>query len=299
MDPDTPPNDVSIDYSPSGSSSTSLYSPTIPISSDYAMLSFRHSYSFDNSSSNGHGELDFSSNGISSELENWIHDSNGYNTSTERLGPNLGDTVRLAFYTHLGSGGTGTGWRIDTLSLSVPVCEGNPLAPTLVRAVSRKIHGSAGAFDIDLPIVLLENAGIENRNGPLVGEHQIVVTFTNPVTIGATSVITGIGSVANASVNGAVVTINLTGVTDAQRLGVMLSNVSDGQRTGNVMIPMAILSGDTTANGSVDASDVAQVKSQAGQPVTASSFRNDTTCDGSINSSDVSFVKSKAGAALP
>jgi hypothetical protein len=147
--------------------------------------------------------------------------------------------------------------------------------------------------------VLLENAGIENRNGPVVGEHQIVVTFANPVTMGATSVITGVGSVANSSVNGAVVIVNLTGVTDAQRIGVMLSNVSDGQRTGNVMIPMAILPGDTTANGSVDASDVAQVKSQAGQPVTASNFRNDVTCDGSINSSDVSFVKSKAGAALP
>jgi hypothetical protein len=147
--------------------------------------------------------------------------------------------------------------------------------------------------------VLLENAGIENRGAPVVGGHQIVVTFANPVTIGIASVITGVGSVANSSVNGAVVTINLTGVTDAQRLGVMLSNVNDGQRMGNVMIPMGVLSGDTNANGNVNSSDLAQVKSQSGQPLTSANFREDVNSDGVINASDISIVKLRSGTALP
>ena len=47
------------------------------------------------------------------------------------------------------------------------------------------------------------------------------------------------------------ITVNLTGVTDVQRLGVTLMNVSDGTNTGDVMVPMGVLSGDTGGNGNV------------------------------------------------
>jgi hypothetical protein len=62
---------------------------------------------------------------------------------------------------------------------------------------------------------------------------------------------------------------------------------------------MGVLAGDTTANGSVNSSDVAQTQSQSGQPVTSNNFREDVTINGAINSSDVSFVQSKSGTALP
>ena len=90
--------------------------------------------------------------------------------------------------------------------------------------------------------------GIEDRTGAVAGAHQMVVTFASPVTVSGVAVTSGTGS-ATFSVAGAVVTVNLTGVTNAQRLGVTLMNVNNGTSTGDVLIPMGVLSGDTNASG--------------------------------------------------
>ena len=96
-----------------------------------------------------------------------------------------------------------------------------------------------------------------------------------------------------------VVTVNLTGVTNAQTISVTLSNVNDGATTETIPIPMGILIGDTGGNGTVNATDVSQTKAQAGHAITSSNFREDVNGNGSINASDVSLVKSRAGTALP
>jgi hypothetical protein len=62
---------------------------------------------------------------------------------------------------------------------------------------------------------------------------------------------------------------------------------------------MSVLLGDTTANASVNASDISQTKSQTGQPVGGGNFRTDVTVNGSINSSDIGVVKAQTGTALP
>jgi phosphoribosylformimino-5-aminoimidazole carboxamide ribonucleotide (ProFAR) isomerase len=63
---------------------------------------------------------------------------------------------------------------------------------------------------------------------------------------------------------------------------------------------MNVLVGDVTVNGSVTASDVAQVKGQSGQPVTAANFRSDVTASGGIvNASDIGLVKARSGTQLP
>jgi hypothetical protein len=62
---------------------------------------------------------------------------------------------------------------------------------------------------------------------------------------------------------------------------------------------MGLLIGDATADKFVNSSDVSQTKSQSGQSVTGSNFRNDVAADGTLDSSDVSLVKSKSGTALP
>ena len=98
---------------------------------------------------------------------------------------------------------------------------------------------------------------------------------------------------------GSVVTVNLTNVSNAQTLTIHLLTVSDGTNTANVDIPMSVLLGDTTANGSVNSSDISQTKAQSGTVPTASTFRTDVTVNGLINSSDISTVKSKSGTALP
>ena len=111
----------------------------------------------------------------------------------------------------------------------------------------------------------------------------------------------GTGNVGSSSVSGGVVTINLTGVTDAQRLGVTLANVNDGTSTGDVFVPMGVLIGDSAGigNGSVNAGDVGFVKSVSGQTAGAGNFRADIAINGTINASDVGLVKANSGHLLP
>ena len=86
-----------------------------------------------------------------------------------------------------------------------------------------------------------------------------------------------------------------------QVLTVSLANVSDsaGNSSASVAASMGVLVGDTTANGAVNSSDIAQAKSQSGQIVDRTNFRIDVTANGAINSSDIALVKSKSGTAVP
>jgi hypothetical protein len=169
-------------------------------------------------------------------------------------------------------------------------------APVAAGAASRKMHGDT-AYDVQLPIT--GTPGIEPRSGGASGAHQIVVSFATPVTAGGAALASGTGTVSNVAVNGSKVTVNLTGVANAQTLRVRLNNVNDGLRAGDVDVPFSTLVGDVTGNGIVNASDVAATKSAAGQAVTAENFRADVTPNGSVNASDIGLVKSQSGAALP
>ena len=60
-------------------------------------------------------------------------------------------------------------------------------------------------------------------------------------------------------------------------------------------VSIQLLLGDVNGNGSVNASDIGQVKAHVGAPVGASNFRSDITANGSINGSDVGAVKAAAG----
>ena len=88
-------------------------------------------------------------------------------------------------------------------------------------------------------------------------------------------------------------------MTNAQTLAITLVGTGDGTNVGNVVIPMGVLIGDTSGNGSVNASDVSQTKSKSGQPVDTTNFRTDVTVSNSINAGDVGIVKVRAGTALP
>ena len=112
-------------------------------------------------------------------------------------------------------------------------------------------------------------------------------------------VVSGTGTVSNVTVNGPVVTVDLTGVTNAQRITVRLFTVNDGTNAGNVDVQMGVLLGDTTANGATNASDVTQVKAQSGTFAGQSNFRTDVNVNGVVNSSDVTATKSASGTALP
>jgi hypothetical protein len=167
----------------------------------------------------------------------------------------------------------------------------------LVSAVSRKTHGSAGTFDIDLPQTV--KPGIECRTGGPTNDHTILFTFANNVSVGAASVTSGIGSVMNFSVMGNEVTVNLTGVANEQTIVVTLIGVSDGTNTSNVQAAMGVLFGDVSGNRIVSNTDVASVKAEVGAAVTASNFRADLNANGIISNTDVSAAKAQVGTSLP
>ncbi|HEU0209073.1 MAG TPA: dockerin type I domain-containing protein [Candidatus Udaeobacter sp.] len=224
----------------------------------------------------------------------WSGVSSGFVTTTVNLpAAGAGQPVKLRWRMGSDSSVSHTGWRVDTVSVS----GGFVCAPPAVSAVSRKVHGGAGTFDINLP--LTGTPGVECRNGPVSGEYQVVVNFANPVSLSGASVTSGTGNVNTFSASGSTVTVNLTGVTNAQTLSISLSDVSDGTNMGCVSIPMSVLAGDTNGNGTVNASDVSQTKLQSGSAVTGSNFRTDVNANGAINASDVSSVKTRSGTSLP
>ena len=251
----------------------------------------------------GYNHTDIStccSNTLLPSRPSWSGVSGGFVTTTVNLPPSgVGQPVNLRWRMGSDSSVTHAGWRVDNVTVSGGyICCIS--APTVTGAVSRKTHGGVGDFDVSLP--LTGTPGVECRAGQGAGgtDHQMVVTFANPVTVGSASVTSGTGSVVGSPVvSGNVVTINLTGVTNAQTIMVTLSNVSDGVNTGNVVVPMSVLLGDTSGNGAVTGTDVSQDKLQSGQPVTASNFREDVIVNGAINGTDVSAVKLKSGTALP
>ncbi len=169
-----------------------------------------------------------------------------------------------------------------------------PSAPLeLTSVVSRKTHGGAGTFDINLPS---DGSGIECRSGGATGDYTLVFSFPNSMTAcGAANA----GSVSSGP-NLNQCTVSLTGVPNAQNVTVTLTGATDTTgATGPVSGSMGVLIGDTGADGSVNSADIGQTKSQSGNPVTITNFREDVTADGDINSGDVGLVKSRSGTSLP
>ncbi len=164
----------------------------------------------------------------------------------------------------------------------------------IASTVSRKDHAGAGTFDIPMP-------GIESRSGGGSGDYTLVFTFSNNIESGNASVTGGAGTISGTpTVSGNTMTVNLTGVTNAQSVTVTLNGVTDQflQVLPDTPVTMGVLIGDTSANGVVNASDVAQTKGQLGQSVTGGNFRTDVNANGAINGTDVSVVKSHIGESL-
>jgi len=176
------------------------------------------------------------------------------------------------------------------------------LAP--LKAVSRKTHGTAGNFDISLPLTGTK-AGVECRKGGTSKNHTAILTFPSAVTVVSVDVrldpaaLNPAGSVSSFSVSGKIATVNLTGVSNAQTLRVNLRGVSDGKTTNDVTVPMSVLLGDTNGSRSVDAKDVTLTQSKSGQMTNSTNFHEDVTLDGTINSSDTQMVQSTVGTKLP
>jgi hypothetical protein len=194
-----------------------------------------------------------------------------------------------------GTDGVYPAWATQTLPL-LPAVQLNSVG-------SRKAHGQAGTFDINLP--LSGNPGIECRSGGANGDYTLVFTFANTLTsVGGASVTSGTGTVSSKNIDSNDAhnyIVNLTGVTNAQVLKVGLTNLSDsaGDFSTAVSASMGVLVGDVNASRLVDSGDVFLVRQQTGQTVSASNFREDVNASGLIDSGDVFLTRQQTGTSLP
>jgi PKD repeat protein len=174
---------------------------------------------------------------------------------------------------------------------------------SLIGAVSRMTHGSAGTFDLNLP--LTGARGVECRSSAAsgAGNYTVVFQFNNPLTsVAGASVTTGVGSVSSSAIglNNHEYVVNLTGVTDQQYVAVTLNGVQGAANGGTVVGPqMGVLVGDVNASGRVDAADVSSVRQQTLQTVSTLTFRNDLNASGRIDAADVSVARQNTLHALP
>ena len=163
----------------------------------------------------------------------------------------------------------------------------------LVSAASRVTHGSAGTFDIDMP--LTGPSGVEDR---VASTYNAVFTFNGPVTSGGVQLVSGTAAVGAITFSGNSMTAAITGVTSAEIVTLRALNINgDGAPHGDV--PFGFLAADANGNRTVDKPDQLQIKSQANQPVTSANFRNDVNADGQIKPVDANLVKTNKRHSIP
>ena len=189
----------------------------------------------------------------------------------------------------------------------------------LIRAVSRKTHGDAGAIDIELP--LTGSPGVECRSGT----HQVILTFAGPVKLLPSATSSGskraaffwtdIDASGNAThqtgtptVSGDgtdTITLDLVGAPNARTITVALFGIRDGVNDGDgthmsdVGFRMGVLLGDTNGDRAVNSGDALQTRNRSGQVTNAGNFRSDVNLDGVINSGDALVVRNNSGQGLP
>jgi len=193
---------------------------------------------------------------------------------------------------------TAPGVEVTTASRDAPLPPNDSCSGTIidkfVSAVSRKTHGSAGTFDVLLP--LNGPPGIECRTGPQSGNHDVVVTFSGPATVAAA---TCDGNPAATSTSGNDITVHCTGVPNAKVINVALTSVTVGTISGNLSVPMGVLLGDINASRDVDSADVFLVRQETLHNVTTSNFRDDINVSGDIDSADVFLARKQTLTSLP
>ena len=166
-------------------------------------------------------------------------------------------------------------------------------ALNLTSAASRLTHGTAGTFDVNMP--LAGTSGVECRGATA---YNAVFTFDAPVTSGEVTVIGGTATVGAITFSGNSMTAQLTGVTSAEIVTLHTQNINgDGQPHGDV--PFGFLTADVNGNRIVDRPDQQQIQADRGQPVTASNFRDDINLSGTVDRPDVQSVQTNRGHSIP
>ena len=191
----------------------------------------------------------------------------------------------------------GTGPASNSLSVT-PIA---PVAPKLSQVMSQKIHGLAGAFDLQIDVP-------QSSNGPTVeprasgSGHTVIFRFDIPITVpGDVTLVQSSpagGATATALASGQDVRVTLTGVTDNQRVTISLAAIN-GVPNASASATIGFLIGDVNNTRAVNSSDILGVKARAGQAISTTNFMFDVNASGRIDAADLSVVRARSGLTLP
>ncbi len=168
----------------------------------------------------------------------------GCNTSSLGLGTH---TIVAAYSGNANNAPASSGPLMETISGT---------APTMTGVSSRKVHGTAGTFDLPLSTVAT-NPTTEPRTGPA---QTIVFTFNKPIASATATITEGVAVAAAPAFSGNSVIVTLGGVANAQYVTVSLSNITaaDGG-VGLASVRVGFLAGDVNQNRVVTVSDLVLV----------------------------------------
>lgn len=182
-------------------------------------------------------------------------------------------------------------WHTRIGTFKFGTCGGGGGA-NLVSAASRLTHGTAGTFDVSMP--LTGTSGVEDRSA---STYTAVFTFDTAVTSGTAMIVSGTATAGTPSFSGMEMSVPLTGVADQQIVSIKVSGVNGGSSSSTVAFGFLI--GDVDANRTVERADATTVRGMLRQPVTASNFRDDVDADGRIIKTDFNIVKGDLGHSIP
>ncbi len=188
-------------------------------------------------------------------------------------------------------------------------------APTLALAaanpyVSRKIHGSAGTFDIAItPSTSIANGAavtVEPR-APQSGSHQIVIAFTAGVTAAEFPTVTAASAAGSlpttTAFSGSEMTVTIGNAATPVPNGVriLVSATGAGVAAGvNPSVAVGFLQGDVqNGNGIVQGGDVTYVQQRLLATANATNFKADVDANGTVQGGDVTRVQQRLLTQLP
>jgi CSLREA domain-containing protein len=195
---------------------------------------------------------------------------------------------------------TATGSGNNTSEFSQ--CFAFPAPPALQSVASRKVHGTAGTFDMPLstvvPPALNHDPTTEPRTGP---GHTLVFTFDKPVNAADAIATEGSMTGVTSTTSGNEVIVSLSGVTNQNYVTISVTNVGspDGGFGGSASVRVGFLAGDVNQSRVVSVADLGLVNAQLSQVVTAANFLRDVNATGTLTVADKGVTNANLTRALP
>ena len=179
---------------------------------------------------------------------------------------------------------------------SVASAATNNVTPIRLTAVqSRKSHGDAGTFDIEIERTATIDGAFTVEPRARGAGHNLIFQFEGVVTGAGTATMVPGGS-ATTSLDPArpnEVVVNLGSVAENRRITVTLANVN-----GSASLPpvsLGFLVGDVDNSRAVDSGDISAIKARTGATTNSSNAKFDVNLTGSISAADLATVRTRAG----